>query len=152
METYKKILTSNNLPDTFSGFLVCCLDDNDLVVFCNCGKRNNYLKIVVTDVISFQVHEEFCHPDMDKPKGTPRPPYSNEERMIYYPALEVVDSIWLNSNSDNRIRDRKEESKHYHFLSYSSVLDVISDGECSAVDIPQSEYYEAESFIKNNIA
>ena len=152
METYEKILISNKLPDTFSGLMVCCMDDNDLVVFCNCGRSINHLKIVITDVVAYQVHEEFCHPDMDKPKGTPRPPYSNEERKIYYPALEVVNSSWLNSFSDNRIRDRKKESKHYHFLSYSNVLDVISDGKCSAVEIPQSEYFDAERFIKNSIA
>ena len=152
METYRKILTSTKLPDTFSGLIVYCLEDNELVIFCNCGNNSNYLKILISDVIAYQVHEEFCHPNMDVPNNSARPPYSNENKKIYYPALEVVNSIWLNSFSDNRIRDRKKDSKHYYFLSYSNVLDVISDGNCTAIEITQNEYYEAEKFIKNNIA
>lgn len=152
METYSKVLTEIELPDTFSGLLVSCLDDNELVVYCNCGKSDNYLKITISDVVAYQVHEEFCHPDMDKVKDDTRPPFSNEKEKIYYPALEVKGSLWLKSFSDNRLRDRKNSAKHYQFLSYSNVLDVIFNSQCLARPITKNEYFNAENFIKKSIA
>lgn len=152
METYTKILTDSRLPDTFSGLLVLSLDDNDLVIYCNCGRNTNYLKIKIIDVVAYQVHEEFCHPDRDKGKDDVRPPYSNEAKKIYYPALEIKNSLWLKSFSGNRLRHRKDDAKHYQFLSYSNILDVISNSECTASLIAQDEYYDAEGFVKNSIA
>lgn len=150
MEKYNKILTEIELPDTFSGLLVLSLDDNELVVYCNCGKSDNYLKITISDVVAYQVYEEFCHPDMDKGKDDARPPFSNKEKAIYYPALEVKNSIWLNSFSELRLLHRKDTAKHYRLLSYSNILDVISNDEPLANLISKKEYLNAENFIKNS--
>jgi hypothetical protein len=153
MESYKKILLDTTLPDTFSGFLALCLDDNDLVIFGDCGRRNEDLKIKIEEVVAYHVYEEFCHPDMDRGKDHPRPPYSNEEKAIYYPALEVIDSEWLNSFSDNRLREhRRESAKHYQFLSYSNIIDVIANGIPVATPISKNEYKKIEGIIKDALA
>ena len=153
METYKKILIDTKLPDTFSGFLALCLDDNDLVIFGDCGTGKDFLKIKIEEVVAYHVYEEFCHPDMDKGKNNPRPPYSNEKKAIYYPALEVINSEWLNSFSDNRLREHRRESAiHYQFLSYSNIIDVIANGIPFASPVSKNEYSSIEEIIKNALA
>lgn len=150
MESYNKILLDTKLPDTFSGFLTLCLDDNDLVIFGDCGTGMDYLKITIEEVVAYHVYEEFCHPDMDRGKDNTAHPFSNEEKAIFYPALEVMHSKWLNSFSDNRLREhRRESAKHFQFLSYSNVIDVIANGALLATSISKESYKEIESIIKN---
>ena|GEM_PF-5003560 len=153
MESYKKILLDTTLPDTFLGFLVLCLDDNDLVIFGDCGASKDYLKIKITEVVAYHVYEELCHPDMDRGKDHPVPPFSNEGKAIYYPALEVVNSEWINSFSDNRLREhRRKSAKHFQFLSYSNVIDVVANGVPSASLISKNEYLKVEGIIKDALA
>lgn len=149
MESYKKIFTDLQLPDTFSEYLTLSLDDNDLVIYaCSLGS-NVAFRVTVEVVVAFHVYEEFCHPDMDRPTEFTRPPFSNESKAIYYPALEVLDSGWINSVSENRLREhRRESAKHYQFLSYSNVIDVISNQEPKASVIPYSEYENIKSLIR----
>ncbi len=153
MESYKKILVDTKLPDTFSGFLALCLDDNDLVIFGDCGTGKDYLKITIKEVVAYHVYEEFCHPNMDRGKDYPKPPSSNEERAIYYPALEIENSEWLNSFSDNRLREhRRASAKHFQFLSYSNVIDVIANGVPSAKAISKNDYSKVEGLIRDALS
>lgn len=153
MESYNKILLDTKLPDTFSGFLALCMDDNDLVIFGDCGTGKDYLKIKIEEVVAYHVYEEFCHPNMDRGKDYPTPPFSNEKKEIYYPALEVINSEWLNSFSDNRLREhRRESAKHYQLLSYSNIIDVIANGIPFAIPISKNEYKKVEGIIKDALA
>ena len=148
METYEKILTDQDFPDTFSEYLTLCLDDNDLVIYgCRLGNEKAF-RISVREVVAFHVYEEFCHPDMDKSRNEPHPPYSNESGSIYYPVLEVINSNWINSFSENRLREHQREgARHFQFLSYSNVVDVITYHLPKVLVIPYTEYEETKKFI-----
>jgi len=150
METQKNISFDISIPDIVSGYLALSLDDNDLVLYANCGKSLNYVKISIQEIVAYQVHEEFCHPDMDIGVNLPVPRGGNEEKSVYYPAIEIANSDWMNSFSENRLRDhRRESAKHYRFISFSNVIDVIANSYPVASSISKEEYMEIESIIKN---
>lgn len=148
MESYEKILTDQRLPDIFSEYLTLSLDDNDLVIYgCVLGQDPAFV-FTLKEVVAFHVYEEFCHPDMDRDKHAPKPPYSNESEAIYYPALEIVNSQWIDSFSENRLRDHQRQgTRHFQFLSFSNVIDVISYNAPQAKVISYSEYEMIKGLI-----
>jgi hypothetical protein len=148
MKSYEKIFTDQKLPDTFSEYLTMSLDNNDLVIYGSGLGNEDAFIITVSEVVAFHVYEEFCHSDMDRPKQDAMPPYSNESKAIYYPALEIINSSWIDSFSENRLRDHQREgARHFQFLSYSSVIDVISYQDPTAKSILNSEYEKAKEVI-----
>ena len=150
METQKEISFEISLPDIISGYLALSLDDNDLVLYANCGRSLNYVSISIQEIVAYQVHEEFCHPDMDIGMNLPVPRGPNNNKSVYYPAIEISNSDWISSFSENRLRDhRRESAKHYRFISYSNVVDVIANSYPAARSVSKNEYYEVERFIKN---
>ncbi|MFC3702981.1 hypothetical protein ACFOND_15210 [Reinekea marina] len=152
MEKYQRIFTQIALPDTFSEYLTMSLDDNNLVVYASgmMDEKKSYL-ITVEDVVAFQVLEEFCHPNMDRKRGDPVPPFSNEAKKIYYPMLRIENSIWIDSFSENRLRDhRRESAMHYKLLSYSNVIDFISNRLPEIKEIRYDEYIAIKELIGGN--
>ena len=148
MERYEKILTDHELPDTFSEYLTLSQDDGGLVIYgCKLGEDQAFV-ILVRDVMAFHVYEEFCHPDMDRPKENTSPSYSNGSKATYYPTLEIINSKWIDSFSENRLRDHQREgARHFQFLSYSDVIDVISYNKPQVNVIPYSEYVILKELI-----
>src|SRR3989339_597357 len=147
-QIYSKLLNDVQLPNTFSGFLALCLSDNDLLVYCDCGRGDRHLKLSFRDVVAYTVYEELSHPSMDRSENDTRPPVS-EISDCYYPALEICESEWVKSFSDIRLLHRKESIKHYQFLSYSNILDVLFNGGFSSEIISNAELKSVENFVES---
>ena len=149
MEIYEKILINHDLPNMFSEYLTLGQDGGLVIYGCKLGQDPAFV-MAMRDVVAFHVYEEFCHPDMDRPEECDRP-YYNESKATIYPALEVVNSKWINSFSEDRLRDHQREgAKHFQFISYSDVIDVITYETPQVKTIPYSEYVVLKGLINEN--
>jgi len=146
---YEKILTIHKLPDMFSEYLTLGQDGGLVIYGCKLGQDPAFV-MTMRDIIAFHVYEEFCHPNMDRPEECNRP-YSNKSKTTIYPVLEVLDSKWINSFSEDRLRNHQREgAKHFQFISYSDVIDVITSETPLVKTIPYSEYVALKDSINEN--
>ena len=122
MERYEKILTDHRLPDMFSEYLTLGQDGGLVIYGCKLGEDRAFV-IRMSEVMAFHVHEEFCHPDMSNPEEPVKRPFYNESKATCYPALEVINSKWIDSIL---MEHQQDGANHFQFLSYSDVIDVIS--------------------------
>lgn len=142
-QEYEKLLNEFQLPKTFFGFSTFSLCNNDLVVYCDCGKGRTHIKLSFEDVIAYMLHDEFSHPNMEQSFAPPR----SENSSCYYPALEIRNSEWKATFSDYRLQGDTESVRHYQFLSSSNILDVMFKGQFKAKRITSEELLEIEDMI-----
>jgi len=127
-----------------AGLTLMALANNDLVVFCDCGDAG-HLKIFFSNVVSYQVHEEFHYPEMLDSSESPKPTINSTK--YYYPFLMVINSKWKSTFADYMLYGNHEEFTHYQILSLSNILDVISAELPIFSEITEDELLSVEDLI-----
>ena len=146
VQRYTKILESYNIALPFSAIATFMFCEQELVVYCH--RDADPIKLKFSSVVAYRSHDDFHHPDCWSEHNS-ESPTTNDTKYLY-PALEVINSVWISSFPGHQDRFGSNPAKHYKFISYNNVVDIITLKDFDEMLVTANELDKIKNIVRNS--